>query len=59
MFNISYRKVGGLRFLKIGRLTFMFSVSKVYKPIKGTGQIRVSGMYPSVGAYYLRNEGSL
>jgi hypothetical protein len=34
--NISYRKVGGLRFLKIGRLTLMFCVSKEYRPLKKT-----------------------
>lgn len=28
MFNISYRKVGGLRFIKLGRITLMFCVSK-------------------------------
>jgi len=33
MFNISYRKVGGLRFIKIGRLTIMFCVSQCYRPI--------------------------
>lgn len=31
--NVSTRKVGGLRFLKIGRLTISWSVSKVYKPL--------------------------
>jgi hypothetical protein len=30
-FNISTRRVGGLRFLKIGRLTFMFCVSREYR----------------------------
>lgn len=33
MFNISTRRVGGIRFLKIGRLTFAFSVSRVYRPL--------------------------
>jgi hypothetical protein len=33
MFNISYRKVGGLRFLKLGRLTFMACVSRQFKPL--------------------------
>lgn len=28
IFNIQYRKVGGLRFLFVGRLTFMFCVSR-------------------------------
>jgi len=34
MFNISYRKVGGIRFLKLGRITVSFCISKVYKPLK-------------------------
>lgn len=33
MFNISTRKVGGLRFFKLGRFTFMFCVSKEYRPL--------------------------
>lgn len=33
MLNVSWRKVGGLRFLKIGRLTFMFCVSNQYKSL--------------------------
>lgn len=32
MFNFSTRRVGGLRFVKIGRLTFMFCVSRDYRP---------------------------
>lgn len=31
--NISYRKVGGLRFVKIGRLTFSWSVSREYRSL--------------------------
>jgi hypothetical protein len=33
MFNITTRRVGGLRFLKIGRFTLMFCLSKDYKPL--------------------------
>lgn len=36
MLNISYRRVGGLRFLKVGRLTVQWCVSSSYRPIKGT-----------------------
>lgn len=36
MLNISYRRVGGLRFLKLGRLTIQWCVSSSYRPIKGT-----------------------
>jgi len=28
IFNVSYQKVGGLHFLKLGRITLMFCVSK-------------------------------
>ena len=33
MLNISTSKVGGLRFIKIGRLTPMLCVSKTYRPL--------------------------
>jgi hypothetical protein len=33
MFNCDFRRVGGLRFLKVGRLTVSWSVSAVYRPI--------------------------
>jgi hypothetical protein len=32
-FNFSTRRVGGLRFVKIGRFTFMFCISREYKPL--------------------------
>ena len=32
-FNISYRKVGGLTFIKVGRFTFMVCLSKEYRPL--------------------------
>ena len=33
MINFSCRKVGGLRFIKLGRFTFMWTISKEYKPL--------------------------
>lgn len=36
-FNVDYRRVGGLRFVKLGRLTFSWSVSRVYRPIGARG----------------------
>jgi len=33
VFNFSTRKVGGLRFVKLGRLTFSFCVSRSYRPL--------------------------
>lgn len=33
MFNISTRRIGGIRFLKIGRLTISFAVARQYKPL--------------------------
>lgn len=47
MVNVSYRKVGGLNLLKIGRLTFSWSVSKKYKPIKGS---RAATLHPAMRA---------
>lgn len=35
MINISYKRVGGLRFLKIGRFCFSFCMCAEYKPLKG------------------------
>ncbi len=32
-FNISQRKVGGIRFIKVGRINVSWSVSKTYKEI--------------------------
>lgn len=34
MFNFSYRKVGGLRFIKLGRLTFSWSIAAAYRPVR-------------------------
>jgi hypothetical protein len=31
--NFSTRKVGGLRFVKLGRFCFMFTLTKEYKPL--------------------------
>ena len=33
MFNISYRKIGGITFLKIGRLFFSFGISRYYRSL--------------------------
>lgn len=32
IFNISYRRVGGIRFLKLGRVNFSWSLSRHYRP---------------------------
>lgn len=32
--NADYKRVGGIRFLKIGRFTFSFCVSRSYRPIR-------------------------
>lgn len=32
MLNIATRRVGGIRFVKIGRLTFSFCLSREFKP---------------------------
>jgi hypothetical protein len=35
MFNISTQKVGGLRFIKIGKLCLSFCITSEYKAMKG------------------------
>jgi len=35
MFNISTRKIGGLRFVKVGRFFFSFCITRQYRPIGG------------------------
>ncbi len=35
-FNISSRRVGGIRFIKLGRFTISFCVSRTYRSIKGS-----------------------
>jgi len=35
MLNICTRKVGGIRFVKIGKLCFSFCITAKYKPIGG------------------------
>lgn len=38
MFNVSYRRVGGLRFLKVGRLTVSWSVAAAYRPFRNVAR---------------------
>lgn len=33
MFNISTRKIGGLRFVKVGRFCFSFCITRQYRPL--------------------------
>jgi len=35
LFLIDTRKIGGLRFIKIGKLCFSFCVTKEFRPIGG------------------------
>ena len=35
MFNIGTIKVGGIRFIKVGKLCFSFCVTQKYKALKG------------------------
>lgn len=46
MFNVDYRRVGGLRFLKLGRLTVSWSVSAVYRPIGARVAVPVAVAQP-------------
>ena len=43
MLNISYRKVGGLHFIKLGRLTIMVCLSRQYKSLHNAGLTAHSG----------------
>jgi hypothetical protein len=40
IWNVGYRKIGGIYFVKIGRLFFSFGVSRHYRPLhkEGNGQ---------------------
>lgn len=40
MFNLDYRTVGAIRFLKVGRLTVSWSVSQQFRPIGATERVR-------------------
>ena len=40
--NISTRRVGGLRFIKIGRLCVSFCITQRYRPMKPATQFRLS-----------------
>jgi uncharacterized membrane-anchored protein YitT (DUF2179 family) len=42
-FNFSFRKVGGLTFIKVARLTLSFSVAREFRPIGAP-------LYPRDGA---------
>jgi len=39
MINFSTRRVGGIRFIKLGRFTLMFCMSRGYRPLKQPGQL--------------------
>ncbi len=36
MFNFSTRRVGGIRFVKLGRFCFSFCLTRTFVPLKGT-----------------------
>jgi hypothetical protein len=33
MFNVSMKKVGGIRFIKLGKLCFSYCITKEFKPV--------------------------
>jgi hypothetical protein len=47
MFNLSYRKVGGLRFLRIGRLQFSFCVCRAKPAPKPAPKFAVGTVFRS------------
>lgn len=36
LFNFSTRRIGGLRFVKVGRFCFSFCVTREYRALKGS-----------------------
>jgi hypothetical protein len=36
MWNVSYRRYGGITFIKVGRLFFSFGVSRYYRSLNPT-----------------------
>ena len=55
MFNFSYRKVGGIRFLKLGLFTISFSVASRYKKVKPAmpkGRLKLTAIQYK-GVYYI------
>lgn len=45
MFNVSYKKNGGMRFLKIGRLCVSWCVTKQFRPMKAA-YVKTYPLYP-------------
>lgn len=44
MINFSYRRNGGIRFVKIGRLFFSFGLSKAYRPVAAKASRKASSL---------------
>ena len=47
VFNLSYRKVGGLHFIKVGRITLMFCLSRRYKSLHAVSRQRTKQGNPA------------
>jgi hypothetical protein len=52
MFNFSTRRVGGLRFFKIGRINISISVSSEYRPLANPDRLNVSRSLGMLAAFY-------
>jgi lipid-binding SYLF domain-containing protein len=42
MINLSIKRVGGLTFVKVGRLTLSFSVAQAYQPIGANAETKAA-----------------
>jgi hypothetical protein len=42
MLNVSHRKVGGIRFIKVGRFNVSWSVSKTYKELLPPAKVELA-----------------
>ena len=40
-FNVSFKRVGALRFLKIGRLSVSWTIARQYKPFKQSRALNI------------------
>lgn len=53
LINFSTARVGGLRFVKLGRLTFSFTISREYKPLKGGDTAMLYKSLKLLGIFYI------
>ncbi|CCF19147.1 protein of unknown function [Pseudorhizobium banfieldiae] len=57
--NVSTMRVGGIRFLKIGRLTFSFCVSSSYRPVGQRPVRQIHRTVPGAAIRFVQYAGAL